>query len=77
MNLKTYLEPMSVDEKQAFAQKAGTSAAYLSQLASGHRKAGMRTASAIEAASDGVVTIRDQRPDLFPRETTLNKGRAA
>ena len=65
MNLKTYLQDMTVDQKRSFAQKADTSVAYLSQLANGHRRAGIRACRSIEMATCGVVKMADLRPDLF------------
>ncbi|MEW8178589.1 MAG: YdaS family helix-turn-helix protein [Candidatus Thiodiazotropha endolucinida] len=71
MDIKAFIEPMSADEKAAFAERAKTSVAYLSQLANGHRKAGLKTVHAIEQASNGSVTGHDLRPDIFgPRQET-------
>lgn len=67
MDIKSFIEPMSADEKAAFAERAKTSVAYLSQLANGHRKAGLKTVHAIEQASNGSVTGHDLRPDIFGR----------
>jgi DNA-binding transcriptional regulator YdaS (Cro superfamily) len=65
MDIKSYIEPMTADEKLEFADKAKTSVAYISQLIHGHRKAGLKTAHAIELASGGAVTRFDLRPDIF------------
>lgn len=65
MNLKKYITSMSGDELEKFAGKAGTSVAYIRQLASGHRKAGLKSISGIVAASNGNVTANDLRPDMF------------
>lgn len=62
MKLKTYLESSNPD---ALARAAGTKAIYLSQLASGHRKASHKLAKRIETATKGVVTRQDLRPDIF------------
>ena len=66
MEIKKYLETLNPAEKQQFAVDCGTSIAYLSQLAHGHRMAGAKAIAAIERASGGVVTYRDLRPDLYP-----------
>jgi DNA-binding transcriptional regulator YdaS (Cro superfamily) len=68
MDIKTFTEHMTTEEKEAFAKKANTSVAYLSQLVHGHRQAGLKTILAIERASGGVVTPHDLRPDLFRKE---------
>ncbi len=65
MNIKTYLQELSPDEKIKFADKAGTSTAYLSQLVSGHRKAGLKAIAGIERASDGKITANDLRADIY------------
>ena len=67
MNIKKYMDSLNPAEKQQFAKDCGTSVAYLSQLAHGHRKAGARAIAAIEAASGSVVTHQDLRPDLYPQ----------
>ena len=65
MHIKIYLDELNTEEKKRFASDCGTSLAYLSQLANGHRRAGIKSMAAIEKASKGQVTSRDLRPDLF------------
>lgn len=65
MNIKKYIKPMDSKELELFAKNAGTSVAYIRQLASGHRKAGMKSIGGIVTASQGVVTASDLRPDIF------------
>lgn len=62
MNLKSYLTQI---DPVALAKAAGTKPVYLSQLASGHRKASHKLAKRIEHASKGKVTRQDLRPDIF------------
>jgi len=45
------------------AERIGSSAAYVSQISTGHRRASPRMAVKIEAASGGLVSRRDLRPD--------------
>lgn len=66
MDMKTYLAKLNHEEKVSFAKQAKTSVAYLSQLAHGHRKAGLKSIHAVEKATDGQVTRYDLRPDIFP-----------
>ena len=65
MDIKTFLSNLSPDEKKTLANDAKTSVAYLSQLASGYRLAGLKTAANKAAATQGQVSINDLRPDLF------------
>lgn len=67
MNIQKYIAPMTSDELNEFAVKAGTSVAYLRQLASGHRKAGMKSIGGIVSASGGSVSAIDLRPDVFDK----------
>jgi DNA-binding transcriptional regulator YdaS (Cro superfamily) len=61
---------LSPSERADFAAKANTSSAYLSQLAHGHRKAGLKLIHAIELASNGEVGGHDLRPDIFGDKKT-------
>lgn len=61
MKLIDYLRQFGA---QQLAQEIGTSPAYLSQLAHGHRQASPKMAKKIEEATDSQVTISDLRPDL-------------
>lgn len=65
MDIKDYLDKLSPSERAEFAARANTSSAYLSQLAHGHRKAGLKLIHAIELASHGEVSGPDLRPDIF------------
>lgn len=65
MNLKDFLRTLAPDEREAFAEAANTSVAYLYQLAGGHRDASAKMAVKIEKASQGAVTRRELRPDYF------------
>jgi DNA-binding transcriptional regulator YdaS (Cro superfamily) len=65
MKFKTYYDNLTAAGKRDLAKKAKTSAAYLSQLANGHRKAGLKTLFVIEAATKNRVTKKDLRPDLY------------
>lgn len=48
-----------------FARRYRISQPYLSQIISGARKAGRKTAEHIETLTDGFVKKRDLRPDLW------------
>ena len=63
MNLKTYLSACSEQEKNELAEKFDTSVAYLNQLATGYRKAGVKFLMGIESATDGKVTPAELRSD--------------
>jgi DNA-binding transcriptional regulator YdaS (Cro superfamily) len=62
MDLKTYIQ----DERgnaSALAETLGIPLSYLSQMASGNRAITPERASAIERATNGVISRRDLRPD--------------
>jgi DNA-binding transcriptional regulator YdaS (Cro superfamily) len=65
MTLLNLYKSMTREQREALARAVGTSPAYLSQLAYGHRRAGIRVAAAIQQATDGQVTPADLRPDIF------------
>lgn len=64
MKLKNYINTLTIDELKSFAVKAETSTAYIKQLASGHRKAGVKSIINIPIASNGKVSAADLRPDV-------------
>ena len=70
MNLKLWLNSASETERNAVANNAETTVAYLWQLAGSHREAGAKLARRIAVATeaitpDRVVTAADLRPDIF------------
>lgn len=50
----------------AFARKAGVQPSTIFRLLNGSRRAESETAAKITAATNGLVTIQDLRPDLYP-----------
>lgn len=56
-------------ERERVAASAGTSVAYLWQLAGGHSRASADMAVRIEQASGGRITREELRPDLFVRNS--------
>lgn len=52
---KTFWADLTADQKRDLAQRAGTSVAYLSQIASGYRNAGTKTIAALVEAHDGIT----------------------
>ncbi|WP_049713596.1 transcriptional regulator [Leptospirillum sp. Group II 'CF-1'] len=67
--MRTYLKTFGVAEARKLAVKLGTSYAYLSQIAYGHRRAGAVFAVRLEQATNGILRREDLRPDLFERES--------
>lgn len=65
MDIKTYLRSTNPDERNRVAREAGTTVAYLYQIAGGHRTPGPKMALAIERATSGQVTRSELRPDLW------------
>lgn len=62
MKLKAYLEEKKI-APSAFAQKIGTSKAYVSFLSRKERTPSLRLAVRIEDLTDGAVTVRDWLPE--------------
>lgn len=61
---KEYYTALSASEKVALAKKAETSVIYLFHIASGSRKAGLKTLLALTAADPNITELM-LRPDLF------------
>lgn len=62
--LREWLHGSTEAERERLAKDAGTSVAYLWQLAGGHRKASIELASRLQGASAGALTIAGLRPDI-------------
>lgn len=62
--LKKLYQEMTNEQREGLAQRCGTSAYYLRNIAYGQRKASPKLAAIIERETGGVVT----RKDLFPKD---------
>ncbi|MDR5867956.1 helix-turn-helix domain-containing protein [Halomonas koreensis] len=67
--LRDWLGQNDSAEREALAERAGTSVAHLWQLAGGHRRASLELAKRLEDASRGGLTIEGLRPDIFGDRT--------
>lgn len=70
MDVKQWIKESSDDERSAVAAAAGTTVAYLWQLAGNHRKPSPKLAIALEVASrnvtpDRVILRTFTRPDIY------------
>jgi len=65
MDLKTYLDERDLPAREAFAKRAGTTYAYLIQLAGGHRAASPKLAKALHKASRCEIALSAIRPDIW------------
>ena len=65
MNLQNYLRNLKPSERIDFAEKCGTTVAYLYQVAGKHRMPGAGLCRRIEAESQGEVLKEILRPDYF------------
>lgn len=77
MDLKTYIsEP---DRRADLVAKMGCSNGYLWQVATGWkgRKASIEFAKDVERHTEGAVSRRDMRPDLYEDVDAAANGRAA
>jgi DNA-binding transcriptional regulator YdaS (Cro superfamily) len=66
MDLKTYLQPLSQDEREALAARCGTSRGHLQNVSNG-KTCGPVLATALEKETAGAVTRKDMRPKDFWR----------
>ena len=64
MELKKYLDKLSREDKSSFAEKCGTSLAFLRNVAYGYKRAGESLCINIERESGGAVTCEELRPDV-------------
>lgn len=71
MDLISYLRSHDLTH-QAFAEAIGESRSLVTRIISGNRRPSWRMAIKIEAATQGAVSCRDLRPDIYSPE-----GRAA
>lgn len=60
-----FWKSMTMDEASAFAKKAKTSAAYLRQIAYGHRKASPEMCKRLEKLSSYEWSKETLRPDIY------------
>lgn len=65
MNLFNYLNTLTQDERDSFAARAKTNFLYLKQLKGGFRNPGPMLCRRMVAASYGVLTLAELRPDVW------------
>lgn len=77
--LKSFFAGMPCADRDLFAERCGTTAAFLRNIIYGQRKAGEKLCVAIERESRGAVTRRDLRPDdwqeIWPELVGSSKNR--
>jgi DNA-binding transcriptional regulator YdaS (Cro superfamily) len=64
MDLKAFLETLTLKERDAFAARCQTSAAHLRNVSYGYRPCAEKLAIAIEKESGRAVTCERLRPDV-------------
>jgi DNA-binding transcriptional regulator YdaS (Cro superfamily) len=65
MSFKSYYDDLSAGQKKELSEKMKVTLGFLSQLATGHRKAGVHVIAKIEKATNGALTRAEIRPDIF------------
>lgn len=65
MTLSEYFKEEPHGAISEMARHIGVSPTWLSLLIHGHRKASFKVAVKLEKATQGLVTLRDLRPDLY------------
>lgn len=63
-DLKTYLETLSLEERDAFAARCGTTAGHLKNISYGYRSCAEGLAINVERESGGKVRCEKLRPDV-------------
>ena len=69
MDMKEYIKTEGRDAAKHLASRVGTKYVYLSQIASGFRKPSNILAVAIERETEGRITRRELRPDLYAKSS--------
>lgn len=75
--LRDWINSHTDADRQRLADGAGTTVAYLWQLAGGHRKATIEMIAKLHKASYGALTLEGLRPDLAEFFEKPRKRRAA
>jgi DNA-binding transcriptional regulator YdaS (Cro superfamily) len=65
MNLKQYFEDEPLGAKKELAEFLGITPVWMALLINNRRKPSPTLAKRIERATQGLVTIKELRPDLF------------
>ena len=84
MDLKSYLQTMTLVERDAFAIRCGTTAGHLRNISYGDKPCGESLAINIERESEGAVPCEKLRPDVDwhylrstePRKAERNRTRS-
>lgn len=77
MDIKTYIQRASLEQRKLFAARAGSSVSSIANLAYCNRRvSSLDFAIRLIEASHGDITLPELRPDLFPRGK-VGKQRAA
>lgn len=69
MDAKQFLTSKERGRVEEVANKAGTSFAYLKQIAYGCRNPSVKLCRKLVDASDGELTLEELRPDIFGSDT--------
>jgi DNA-binding transcriptional regulator YdaS (Cro superfamily) len=65
MDMRTYLNSLTPQDRETFAGKCETTVDYFWQIAGKHRNAGPALAKRINKHSGGAVTLQELRPDIY------------
>ena len=64
MNIKSFLDSIPPDEREAFAVRCGTSIGHLRNISYGYRSCAESLAINIERETHGAVRVEELRPDV-------------
>jgi len=74
-HMRQHMREIGVAGRARLAARCGTTVGYLSQIAGGHRRAGVPLALRLERGTAGAVCRCRLRPDVFPPAECADTGR--
>ena len=67
MDMKTFLQQATPEEREALAERVNSSVGYFYQIAGGHKKAGPKLCKRL-VREEKRLTLGELRPDIWSRE---------
>lgn len=74
--MKTYMKQATPEEREALAEKVGSSVGYFYQIAGGHKRPGSKLCRALVAA-ESRLTLSELRPDIWADVLGAKRNRRA
>lgn len=77
MTIREYIKSLRPEQREDYAQRAGTTVAYLFQIAGKHSKASGQLARRLAQESGFLISPQELRPDIFGDPTPATQAKAA